>query len=98
MGSEQNVNPHEWTDRLKDLRLVRKDLDSLPDHERVGLLLVLWPELDSFVDAIGELAPDHKEWWLRVHAKARHQFTEGLTHGFEERNRERDSEGVCDGE
>lgn len=80
--------PRDWMERLHDLRVVRQDLDELPDHERVGLLLVVWPELDSFVRAIGALAPDQREWWLRVNAKAEQTFYGGMTAMFSEQTEE----------
>jgi len=44
---------------------------------------MFWPELSSFADALGELSPDQREWWLRVCAKAESQLIGGMTKFFE---------------
>ena len=77
------MKPGDLHAHLRCLRITRPDLNDLPDHERVGLLLILQPWLAEFVAVIGELAPEHAEWWLRVEAMARHQFIEGMTAMFE---------------
>ena len=73
---------------LRYFAIVRPQVWEAPDHEKVAFLMhhgfaegiTKW---DVVTDALAELIPEQREFWLRVQATWNAQFLAGMTAMFE---------------
>lgn len=83
---------------LRYFEIVRPQLWDAPDYEKVAFVMhhgiaegktAKW---DDVTDALAELIPAQREFWLRVQATWNAQFMAGMTNMFESRGELTDDE------
>lgn len=87
MSEDKSDNPV-----LRYFSIIRPQLWEAPEWERVAFVLHYamvqrrkGEDWDVVTDALAELIPENREFWLRVQATWNTQFLEAFTAMFEER-------------
>jgi hypothetical protein len=76
---------------IKYVNSMRPTLKDLPDFERVSAILhfscftnlepyIKKPTWDELTDALAELVPEQREFWLRVQATQNERFLKAMTY------------------
>lgn len=80
--------------------MIRPQLWDAPDFERVAFILhhaactnlqpyVKKSSWDELTDALAEIVPEQREFWLRVQATHNEHFMKSMTFMFQEHNKEK---------